>query len=89
MNMAEKEMNLVISLREIVYVSRKRRSPAAISLLRRKVSRFAKVPLEKVWIDDQVNKLIWSRGIEKPPKKLKVKIVKIEEDNSAEVLLPD
>jgi len=87
--MAEKEMNMVISLREIVYVSRKRRSPAAVSLLRRKVARYAKVPLENIWIDDQVNKLIWSRGIEKPPKKLRVKILKIEENNSAEVLLPD
>lgn len=87
--MAEKEINMTISLREIVYTNRKRRSSAAVSLLRKKVSRFVKVPEENVWIDDQVNHLIWQRGIEKPPKKLKVKILKIEEDNSAEVLLPD
>jgi large subunit ribosomal protein L31e len=85
----EKEIEMTISLREIVYVSRKRRSSAAVSLLRKKVARFAKVPSEKVWIDDSVNKFIWKRGIEKPPRKLRVKILKLEEDNSAEVLLPD
>ncbi|MEM0128296.1 MAG: 50S ribosomal protein L31e [Thermoplasmatales archaeon] len=87
--MPEKELEMTISLREIIYAPRKRRSPAAVSLLRRRVSRFVKVPMENVWIDDAVNKLIWSRGIEKPPKKLRVKILKIEEDNSAEVLLTD
>jgi large subunit ribosomal protein L31e len=87
--MAEKEVNITISLREIVYVNRKRRSGAAVSLLRKKVSRFVKVPEENVWIDDQVNHVIWKRGIEKPPRKIKVKILKIEEDNSAEVLLPE
>lgn len=87
--MAEKEVEMTISLREIVYVSRKRRSSAAVSLLRGKVARFMKVPSENVWIDDAVNRFIWKRGIEKPPRKLRVKILKLEEDNSAEVLLPD
>lgn len=87
--MAEKEVEMTISLREVVYVSRKRRSSAAVSLLRGKIARFMKVPLENVWIDDSVNKFIWKRGIEKPPRKLRVKILKLEEDNSAEVLLPD
>jgi large subunit ribosomal protein L31e len=86
---AEKEVEMTVSLREVIYTSRKRRSPAAVSLLRRKVSRFVKVPVENVWIDDAVNRLIWSRGLEKPPSKLRVKILKIEEDNSAEVLLPE
>ncbi len=80
---------MTISLREVVYVSRKRRSSAAVSLLRGKVARFMKVPSDNVWIDDAVNKFIWKRGIEKPPRKLRVKILKLEEDNSAEVLLPD
>ena len=87
--MAEKEIEMTISLREVVYVSRKRRSSAAVSLLRGKVARFMKVPSDNVWIDDAVNKFIWKRGIEKPPRKLRVKILKLEEDNSAEVLLPD
>ncbi|MCL4412820.1 MAG: 50S ribosomal protein L31e [Candidatus Thermoplasmatota archaeon] len=87
--MAEKEVEMTISLREVVYVSRKRRSSAAVSLLRTKVARFMKVPSDNVWIDDSVNKFIWKRGIEKPPRKLRVKILKLEEDNSAEVLLPD
>jgi large subunit ribosomal protein L31e len=87
--LAEKEVEMTISLREAVYTSRKRRSSAAVSLLKNKVSRFAKVPLENVWIDDSVNRFIWKRGIEKPPRKMRVKIIKLEEDNSAEVLLPD
>lgn len=87
--MPEKEVEMTISLREVVYSARKRRGAVAASLLRSKVARFVKVPLDNVWIDEAVNKFIWKRGVEKPPKKLRVKILKLEEDNSAEILLPE
>jgi large subunit ribosomal protein L31e len=41
-----------------------------------------------VWIDFRVNELIWSRGIENPPSKVRVKAIRFE-DGLIEVSLPE
>jgi ribosomal protein L31E len=35
----------------------------------------------KLIIDNEVNLKIWSRGIEKPPRKIRVRVAKDKEDN--------
>ncbi|MCD6370595.1 MAG: 50S ribosomal protein L31e [Thermoplasmata archaeon] len=87
--MAEKEMVYNIPLRKVKFVSRKRRANYAIKLIRLFISRHMKVPFENVWVDNRVNELIWKRGIQKPPSKVTVKAIKFEEENTAEVLLPE
>ncbi len=87
--MAEKEMIYNIPLRKVKMVPRTRRANYAIKLVRSFVARHMKVPVESVWIDNRVNQQIWKRGIQKPPSKLKVKVIKFEEENTAEVLMPE
>jgi len=41
-----------------------------------------------VWLDSKLNEMIWSRGIEKPPRKIRVKAIRFE-DGLIEVSLPE
>lgn len=55
----------------------KRRSPRAMRLLRGFIRRHMKV--EDPVIDSDVSEKVWSRGIEKPPRSLRVRVVKDKE----------
>ncbi len=46
------------------------------------------VPEKDVWIDYKLNELLWSRGIEHPPRKVRVKAIRFE-DGLIEVSLPE
>jgi len=35
---------------------------------------------DRIWIDNRVNTLLWSRGAEKPPSKIRVKATKFEDE---------
>ena len=72
----EVERVYVINLRRTREVSRTKRSPYAVRLIRRFVARHMKVDLDKVKIDNSVNEYVWSRGIEKPPRRIEVKVTK-------------
>ncbi len=41
-----------------------------------------------VWVDRKVNEVIWARGIERPPRKVRVKAIRFE-DGLIEVSLPE
>ena len=41
-----------------------------------------------VWVDYRLNELIWSRGIENPPSKVRVRAIRFE-DGLIEVSLPE
>ena len=43
---------------------------------------------KEVWLDYRLNELIWSRGIERPPSKVRVKAIRFE-DGLIEVSLPE
>ncbi len=87
--MAENERIYNIPLRDVKNIARTRRANYAVKIIRNFVSRHIKVPEENVWIDNRVNEEIWKRGIEKPPSKITVKVIKFEEEESAEVLMAD
>ena len=84
----DEERIIVVPLKGIRKVPRTKRAPYAIKLLKQHVARHMKVDIEDVWIDYVLNERIWSRGIEKPPTKLKVKALKWE-DGRLDVMLPD
>ena len=75
--------------RYVVNLPRKRRTPAAVKVIKRYVSRHMKADESNVWIDPPVNEMIWARGIEHPPRSIKVRAVKFEDDNLVEVSLPE
>jgi large subunit ribosomal protein L31e len=43
---------------------------------------------KEIWLDFKLNELIWSRGIEHPPSKVRVKAIRFE-DGLIEVSLPE
>ncbi len=67
-----------INLRDAYRAPRKKRAKVAIRLIHEFVSRHMKV--EYVVIGNDVNEAVWSRGAEKPPRRLRVKVEKVEED---------
>jgi len=56
------------------------RAKYAILLIRRFISRHMKVPEDRVWIDNALNELIWSRGAQKPPRKVVVRAIYMEDE---------
>jgi large subunit ribosomal protein L31e len=66
---------------------RKKRAPKAAKLVRTFVMKHMKVQMEveeeeepeRLVIDNEVNEKLWSRGIEKPPRKIRVRVVKDKE----------
>lgn len=81
------EIILNISLKEAKDSAVTRRADSAISVLKEKISRYAKIDEGKIWLDSKVNEAIWSRGRKSIPSALKVKIIKLS-DGTAEVVLP-
>lgn len=68
----------------------KKRAPRAIRIIRDFIKRHMKVETlegseetesKRIIISNEVNEKIWERGIEKPPRKIRVKAVKDREGN--------
>ncbi len=58
---------------------RNKRSTRATRLLRSFVGKHMKTEHNSIKITSEVNEKIWSKGIEKPPRKLRVRVAKDEE----------
>lgn len=85
--MAE-EMVYTVPLRGAYRAPLTKRAKVAVRVLREFVSRHTKSQIVK--IDPEVNELIWSRGIKRPPRRIKVAVEVREEEGVriAEVKLP-
>jgi len=76
-----------IPLRKAWLSTRKKRAPRAGRIVKSFVLKHMKVRTEaegeeepeRLVIDNEVNEKLWSRGIEKPPRKIKVRVVKDKE----------
>ncbi|MEM2888323.1 MAG: 50S ribosomal protein L31e [Candidatus Bathyarchaeia archaeon] len=55
---------------------RKKTTPKAVRIIKSFVLRHMKVDGDSVKISNAVNEKLWRRGIEKPPRKIKVRITK-------------
>jgi len=72
-----------ITLGKAWVAPRKKRAKRAINIIKEFAKRHMKA--EVVKIDTKLNEFIWTRGIEKPPRKVAVKMEK--EDNTVKVSL--
>ncbi len=79
---------LTIPLGKCWDMPRTKRVPGAIKIIKAFVKRHMRATEDNVWIDPRVNEYIWSRGIQKPPRRIKVKVIKFE-DELVEVSLPE
>jgi len=77
-----------IPLRKVWIAPRKKRAPKAARVVKAFVAKHMKVQTEvdedeeepeRIVIDNEVNEKLWSRGIEKPPRKIRVRVVKDNE----------
>ena len=76
-----------IPLRKAWLSTRKKRAPRAGRIVKSFVLKHMKVrteaegeeEAERLVIDNEVNEKLWSRGIEKPPRKIRVRVVKDKE----------
>ncbi len=67
-----------IPLRDAYRAPWTKRAKVAVRLVREFVARHVKPDIVK--IDPEVNELIWSRGIKRPPRRIRVKVVVREEE---------
>lgn len=68
----------VVPLRKVKDVPRGKRAPRAMREVRSFLVKHTKT--DDIVIDKTVNERVWSRGIEKPPSKIRVRVVKEEID---------
>jgi large subunit ribosomal protein L31e len=85
--MADLERIYTIPLRGAYEGVRTKRSRKAVKIVRAFISRHMKAEPGEVSISEELNKAIWKRGIQKPPRKIKVRALKGAEGVS--VLLVD
>ncbi|MCD6235591.1 MAG: 50S ribosomal protein L31e [Thaumarchaeota archaeon] len=76
----------VVPLRDAYEASRTRRAKRAVNILKEFAKRHMKG--EEVKLSEGVNHLIWSRGAEKPPRKIRV-VMKKDKDGVIQVMLPE
>lgn len=81
------ERILNIPLAQVKKTPATKRASLAMREVREFVSNHMDVPPEDVWIDSSTNEKIWSRGMKKPPSKIKVRAIKFE-DGIVEVSIP-
>lgn len=87
--MAEEiERVYTIPLRNAALAPRPKRANRAVTEVRQFLARHMKTGEEQVWIDGPVNELLWDRGIQKPPRRIRVRAIKFE-DGIVEVSLPE
>lgn len=80
----KKDMIYTIPLTRIYWGRRRNRADRAIRLIRKFVARHFHV--DQVIIDPSVNEYIWSRGREKPPRRITIRVIRVSE-GVAKVLL--
>lgn len=92
--MAEKETEkeieriYVIPLRKAKIGRASLAAPRAVKQVRIYLTKHMKVNSDNVWIDDSLNRELWSRGKFKTPSKIRVRAVKFE-DGVVEVTVPE
>ncbi|MCI4446950.1 MAG: 50S ribosomal protein L31e [Pyrobaculum sp.] len=69
----------VVNLRRVYEVSRTKRAKYAVGLIRRFVARHLKVEPTAVKIGQRLNMALWSRSIEKPPRRVRVTVEKLSD----------
>ncbi|HEX2021717.1 MAG TPA: 50S ribosomal protein L31e [Candidatus Thermoplasmatota archaeon] len=87
--MAELERVYTIPLRDAyMKAPRPKRANRAVKEIKIFLARHMKSEEAKVWIDNPVNEAIWARGIQKPPRRIRVKAIRFD-DGVVEVSLPE
>lgn len=84
------EKTYTIPLAKALIMPPRKRAPRAIRMIKAYIRKHMKVPLRaeeedeeapKITLTNQLNERIWGRGIEKPPRKIRVRATKDKDGN--------
>jgi large subunit ribosomal protein L31e len=67
--------------------TRTKRTPRAVKLLKEFISRHMKADLGNVLLSNSLNNHIWGRSIQKPPRRVKIRVIK--SDGKVRAYLPE
>jgi len=84
----EMERVYVIPLKGNKNLPETKRAPHSMKVIRSFVAKHMKADESDVWIDPRLGEAVWARGRKHSPAKLRVKVIKFE-DELIEVSLPD
>jgi len=74
-----KEQIYTIPLRSVKRAPRWKRSKTAMTDIRAYLVRHMKCESEEVKLDPSINERIWERGSEKPPSRIRIRAMKMED----------
>lgn len=76
--MAKLERIYTVPLGEAYDAVRNKRVPRAVKMLRTFIARHMKADGERITLSGALNEYLWARSIQKPPRRVKVRLVKDE-----------
>ena len=79
------ERVMTVPLRDVLAGSNTDRADKAMSLVRSHLAQHFNVEEDAVRLDPSINESVWERGRSKPPRKLRVRAARFEEEGEAVV----
>jgi large subunit ribosomal protein L31e len=79
------ERVVTVPLRAVKQVPSQKQADRAMKLIREHLAKNFKVDEDDVRLDPSVNEAVWSKGRQSPPRKLRVRAARFEEDGEAVV----
>jgi large subunit ribosomal protein L31e len=87
--MAEEKLERIytVPLGDAYEYTRTKRTPRAVKILRQFMAKHMKSEVENVFLSNKLNAHLWEHSIQRPPRRVKVRVVK--EEDQVKVYLPD
>ncbi len=79
------ERVMTVPLRDVLAGSNTDRADKAMSLVRSHLAQHFNVEEDAIRLDPSINEAVWERGRSKPPRKLRVRAARFEEEGEAVV----
>jgi len=79
------ERVMTVPLRDVLAGSNTDRADKAMSLIRSHLAQHFNVEEDVIRLDPSINEAVWERGRSKPPRKLRVRAARFEEEGEAVV----
>ena len=78
--MAKLERIYTVPLGDVYRAPRDKRVPKAVRLLRGFIAKHMKADGQKILLSENLNKYLWRNSIQRPPRKIKVRLIKEEKE---------
>ncbi|WP_254545417.1 50S ribosomal protein L31e [Halomarina pelagica] len=79
------ERVVTVPLRDVHAEAKHKRAGKAMSVVRAHLAKHFKVDEDDVRLDPSINEAVWARGRKRPPRRLRVRAARFEEEGEAVV----